>query len=118
MSHVKTQLFSLVGRRIVLHVPYYGYTEGIIAEHIGGARFGCYLSNPAGEVYGHTTHKSKGSNRPITVDFHRGEFILPPLPRYKRDLTRLPDDSEGFAYADIPNFRTWRACFDAKAKSN
>jgi hypothetical protein len=46
--HIKTRLFSLVGRRIVLHKPYFGYTEGMIAEQIGPMRFGCYLQDPAG----------------------------------------------------------------------
>lgn len=105
-GHVKTRLFSLVGRRIVLHKPYYGCIEGTIVEHIGPARFGCHLKNPAGEVYA----QSMGSNRPITVDFHRAEFALPPLPRDRRQPLWLDDDSEGLAYADVPNFNTWWTC--------
>ncbi len=103
-GHTKTRLFSLVGRRIVLHKPYFGYTEGMIAEQIGPARFGCHLQNPAGEVY-----MSGVAGRPITVDFHRAEFALPPLPQSERQPLWLDDDSEGFAYADIPNFENWRA---------
>jgi len=97
MYHVKSRLFSLVGRRIVLHKSYFGYTEGMIASQIGPACFGCCLQNPAGEVY-------TSGNRPITVDFHRSEFKLPPLPSWNRQPIWLEDDSEGFAYADTPSF--------------
>jgi len=103
-GHVKTRLFSLVGRRIVLHTPYYDCTEGMIAEQIGPARFGCYLQFPDGHVYA-------VAGRPVTVDFHRAEFKLSPLPRSERQPLRLADDSDDFAYADIPNFNTWRACY-------
>ena len=92
MSHTKTRIFTLIGRRIVLHEPYHGTTEGVIVEKIGPARFGCHLQ------------KSDGNLRPITVDFHRAEFKLPPLPRSERQPPRLSDDSDGFAYADEPNF--------------
>lgn len=98
-KHCVTQIFTLIGRRIVLHEPYYGYTEGMIAEKIGPARFGCFLQKSTGEVY-----MSGVAGRPVTVDFHRGEFVLPPLPRSKRQPVYLPDDSDGFAYADEPNF--------------
>lgn len=50
-EHPKSQLFSLIGRRIVLHKPHNGYTEGVIAEQIGPARFGCHLQNAQGDVY-------------------------------------------------------------------
>lgn len=103
-GHTKTRLFSLVGRRIVLHKPYNGCYEGMIAEQIGPARFGCHLQFPDGHVY-----MSGVVGRPATVDFHRAEFILPPLPRSERQPLWLDDDSEGFAYADIPNFENWRA---------
>lgn len=106
-KHTKTRLFSLVGRRIVLHKPYNGCTEGMIAEQIDPAHFGCYLQFPDGHAY-----TSGVAGRPVIVDFHRAEFKLPPLPRSKRQPLRLDDDSEGFAYADVPNFRTWRACND------
>jgi hypothetical protein len=42
-KHPKSRLFSLIGHRIVLHKPYFGYTEGRIVEQIGPARFGCHL---------------------------------------------------------------------------
>lgn len=98
-EHCKTRLFSLIGRRIVLHKPHAGCTEGMIAEQIGPARFGCYLQKPDGHMY-----MSGVEGRPVTVDLHRGEFKLPPLPRSERKPKWLPDDSEGFAYADEPNF--------------
>lgn len=104
-KHVKTRLFSLVGRRIVLHRPYNGCTEGVIAEQIGPARYECYLQFPDRHIY-----LSGVAGRPVTVDFHRAEFTLPPLPRSERPSLWLDDDSEGFAYADKPNFSTWRAC--------
>jgi len=102
-EHLKSRLFSLVGRRIVLHKPYNGCTEGMIAEQIGPARFGCYLQFPNGHIY-----MSGMVGRPVTVDFHRSEFKLPPLPRRERLLEWLSDDFDGFAYADIPNFNNWR----------
>lgn len=109
-GHIKTRLFSLAGRRIVLHKPYNGCTEGMIVEQIGPARFGCHLQFPDGHVY-----MSGVAGRPVTVDFHRAEFKLPPLPQSERRPLWLDDDSEGFTYADIPNFSTWRACY-GKAK--
>jgi len=102
-EHPKSRLFSLVGRRIVLHKPYNGCTEGMIAEQIGPARFGCHLQFPDGRVY-----MSGVVGRPVTVDFHRGEFKLPPLPRSEREPEWLSDYSDGFAYADVPNFNSWR----------
>ncbi len=98
-EHVKTQIFSLIGRHIVLHKPYNGYTEGMITEKIGPARYGCFLQKPTGEVY-----MSGEVGRPVTADFHRGEVVLPPLPKNRRKAVRLPDDSDGFAYANEPNF--------------
>ena len=97
--HCKTQTFSLIGRRIILNKPYCGCTEGMIAEKIGPARFGCFLQRPDGTLY-----MSGVVGRPTTVDFHRGEFVLPPRPRAVRKAVRLPNDSDGFAYADEPDF--------------
>jgi len=99
MSHCKTQIFSLIGRRIVLRAPYAECTEGMIAEQIGPGRFGCYLQHPDGRVY-----MSGVKGRPVTVDLRRSEFILPPLPRSERRPTWLPDDFDGFVYADEPDF--------------
>jgi len=98
-EHCKTQIFTLIGRAIVLHKPYAGCTDGVIEEQIGPARFGCFLQKPNGHLY-----MSGVVGRPVTVDFHRGEFKLPPLPRDERKPAWLPDDYDGFAYADEPNF--------------
>lgn len=101
-GHAKTRIFSLIGRRIRLHVPYYtyvafgkkmiGFQDDIIMEQLGPARFGLHLDG-----YVH-------NGEPIAVDFHRAEFKLPPLPRSERRSEWLPDDYDGFAYADEPNF--------------
>ena len=82
-----------------MHKPHAGCIEGMIVEKIGPARFGCYLQQPNGHVY-----MSGVVGRPVTVDLHRGEFVLPPLPRDERKAVRLPDDFDGFAYADEPDF--------------
>lgn len=97
-DHCKTQLFTLIGRRIVLHRPHAGCTEGVIVEKIGPARFGCHLQHPNGHPY-----KPAATGCGV-VDFHRSEFKLPPLPRDERPPVFLEDDSDGFAYADEPNF--------------
>ncbi len=91
-GHCKTRLFSLIGRRIVLHTPHAGCTEGIIVEKIGSARFGCHLRESGSRLY-----------RLVTVDLHRREFKLPPLPREERKAIWL-SDYDGFVYADEPNF--------------
>lgn len=98
-EHCKTQTFTLIGRRIVLNKPYAGFTEGRIVEKIGPARFGCRLQRPDGTMY-----TSGEAGRPVTVDFHRGEFALPPRPHAARRAVWLTDDSDGFAYADEPDF--------------
>ena len=98
MSHSKSQLFTLIGRRIVLHKEYCDCTEGMIVEKIGPARYGCHLQRADGTLY------ILGTGRPATVDFRRDEFKLPPLPRQERKPPRLSDESEGFAYADVPDF--------------
>jgi len=71
----------------------------MIAEQIGPSRFGCYLQHPDGHIY-----MSGEQGRPVTVDFRRSEFTLPPLPQSERQPTWLPDDSDGFVYDDEPNF--------------
>lgn len=101
-GHCKTRLFSLIGRRIRLHKPYHayaaldepmvGFQDGAIVEQLGPARFGLHLD-------GYTRNGES-----ITVDFHRGEFKLPPLPREERRPEWLPDDYDGFVYADELNF--------------
>jgi hypothetical protein len=105
-DHSKSHLFSLVGRRVRLHKPYYayaaldeslqGFQDGTIVEQIGPARFGLHLD-------GYTRN-----DEPITVDFHRAEFKLPPLPRSEREPVWLDDDFDGFVYADVPTFNSWR----------
>jgi len=102
-AHCKTRLFSLIRRRIVLHKPYNGCTEGVIVEQIGPARFGCNLQFPDGRVY-----MSGVPGQPVTVDFHRAEFKLPPLHRNGRAPLWLSNDYDGFVYADVPNFNDWR----------
>ena len=78
MSHCKTQIFSLIGRRIVLRSPHAECSEGVIAEQIGPGRFGCHLQHPDGRVY------TSEQGHPVTVDLRRSEFVLPPLPRSER----------------------------------
>jgi len=99
-EHCKTQTFSLIGRRISLLKPYSGCTDGMIVEKIGPARFGCYLQQPDS----HFLRMSGEAGRPTTVDFHRAEFALLPRLRAERMPVYLPADSDGFAYADEPNF--------------
>ena len=91
--HAKLRLFSLVGRRIVLNVPYHDcYITGVIVEQIGPAQFSCRL-------------KSNGLPPPtIPVNFHRSEFCLPPLPRIERRPEYLDENYDGFVYADNPDF--------------
>lgn len=96
-GHCKTQIFSLIGRRVQLNQPYrtvaigrepmQRHLSGVIVEQLGPARFGLHLDDYA-----------------PTVDFHRGEFTLPPLPKSERQPTWLPDNFDGFVYADEPNF--------------
>jgi hypothetical protein len=62
---------SLVGRHVHLNKAYNGCLEGTIAEHICRQLFGVYLRRPDGRLY-------QANGRPIIVDFHRGEFTLPP----------------------------------------
>jgi len=74
MSHCKTQIFSLIGRRVQLHRPYptiaigrermQKHRSGVIAEQLGPALFGLHLDGYA-----------------PTVNFHREEFTLLPLPQ-------------------------------------
>lgn len=96
-GHVKTQTFSLIGRRIILHEPYRGCTEGMIIGSFGPTCFSCYLQRLDGTLY-------RSGDGLTIVNFHRGEFVLPPRPHAKRRGVYLPDDSDGFAYADEPNF--------------
>lgn len=98
-THCKTQIFSLIGRRIVLHKPHAGCIEGVIVERIGPARFGCHLQKSDGHLY-----MSGVTGRLVTVDLHRGEFKLPPLQRDERKPLWLPGDYDGFVYADEPDF--------------
>lgn len=100
-EHVKTQIFTLVGRRIVLQKPFAGFAEGVIKEQVGTAHFECFLRMPSRELH---THRKDHRLVPATVILHRGDFILPPLPRSDRRPVFLPDDSDGFAYADQPDF--------------
>src|SRR5574340_1807487 len=37
MAHVMTTRFSLIGRPIVLHTPYEGYSKGVVVEQLGRA---------------------------------------------------------------------------------
>lgn len=97
--HIKTQIFTLVGRHIVLHEPYAGCIRGTIIKQMGKARFECLLWTPTKKIL---THRKE--NRPVSLILHRGDFILPPLPRSDRWPVFLPDDSDGFTYADQPDF--------------
>ncbi len=102
-EHYKSQLFTLIGRPVTLNTPYAGsdgkqYTQGSIVEQLGPARFGLMLFDSAGVVY-------CANLKPITVDFSRAEFSLPPLPSIARHCGAwLSDNSDGFAYADDPDF--------------
>ncbi len=88
MPHLVTQIFSLVGRKIVLHRAYKGRRKGAIIRELSSMRFICLMYPD--EVF--------------FVNAHRSEFKLPPLARDLRRSVRLPDDSEGFAYEGNPNF--------------
>ena len=96
MSHIVTQIFSLVDREIILHKPHHLYSRGWITNQMG-MWFNCILKKTDG----------KYTYQCINVILHRSEFILPPMSQeFGRGirLILLPDDSDGFAYADVPNF--------------
>lgn len=95
--HVRTTRFSLVGRHIILHEALNGFTEGIIVKQIGPARFKCHLNKSTGE----------GWWNPVEMDLNRSEFKLPRL-RQSMPTEWLTDDYDGFVYADISNFNSWR----------
>src|SRR5574340_199260 len=91
MAHVMTTRFSLIGRPIVLHTPYEGYSKGVVVEQLGRANYSVHL-----EGY-------KFNGRPISVDCHRSEFALPPLPREQRTPYWCGDDSD-YVYSDFDGF--------------
>jgi hypothetical protein len=77
-DHVKTQLFSLVGRRVIL--SWHVCQHGIILKQLGPALF------------------SVQPDKQMPLILRRGDFILPPLPHDERRAYWLSGDSEGFAY--------------------
>jgi len=93
LSHTKTQLFSLEGRRIHLLEPYLGYYGGTIRKQTGPGSFTVDLDKP-------TDPTDPG----MPIHLYRCEFRLPPLPQEQRRPHWLPDDFDGFVYADVPNF--------------
>jgi len=85
-THVKTTLFTLVGRRIELFEPHYGHNYARISAQIGPA-----------------TYKVIAGGDWFVV--HRAEFHLPRRPtRFSDEPVFLDGDSDGFAYADCPGF--------------
>ena len=86
MSHIKSQLFSLIGRKVRIIDPIQSCKEfGVIVSKEEGMRFGV--------AYGDTVHY-----------YDRSEFILPPLRRGERWPIYLEDDYDGFVYSDVENF--------------
>jgi hypothetical protein len=87
MAHVKTTLFNLIGRQIELFAPKYGHNYARIYAQTGPATFSAAARNGDSFVV------------------HRSEFHLPRRPtRFSDEPVWLEDDSDGFAYADCPEF--------------
>ncbi len=77
--HIKTQLFSLIGRTVIVD----GVPGEIVSKVPGRMRFGIKFGD-------------------AMVEMDRAEFILPPL--RDRWPEWLDDEHDGFVYSNIPNF--------------
>jgi hypothetical protein len=86
MAHVKTQLFSLIGRTIVwknlTNIP----LMGVIVEKKPGKM--CFAVKRGNDIFW----------------LDRSEFTLPPLHRMDRQPKWLEDDSDGFVYKGVEGF--------------
>ena len=89
--HIKSQLFTLIGRQIILNKDVTGWISSVrsgrIVEKLSGMTFGVTFAEFEGVYY-----------------FDRSEFVLPPLRRGLRWPIYLEDDYDGFVYADVEGF--------------
>ncbi len=84
MSHCRTQIFSLVGRHILIPPDKHGT---ILSKKVGRMCFGVKLDGVNGITW-----------------MNRCEFLLPPLPKHMREPEFLSDNFDGFVYEGVEGF--------------